>query len=338
MNQFLKSILDGLHTFIPSYGWCVVAFTILVRMCLLPLDYKSRLGMRKMSKLAPKQAALQKKYQKDPEKMQRKLAELYKQERVSPMSGCWPLLVSMPIMIAMFTAMRMMANEQLAQQAFDIILNGEPRLEGFLWVKNLWMPDSPFQSAWPSIESLKLIESREWVNIFETLSKADIAKLSDKLDIALKASSFKGDNLESTLKALTTVLQKNEAWQASNDLHEHLRLNLLIWQPTVRVMWNGLFLLPLMSAVSQYLMTVLNPTNNQPAPTADGQQKPAGGGFMKWFFPLFSLWLCCSYNAAFATYWVTSNLIAMAQNWGINKYLDAKEKKAADAQAQGTVK
>ena len=65
MNQFLKSILDGLHTFIPSYGWCVVAFTILVRMCLLPLDYKSRVGMRKMSKLAPKQAALQKKYQKD---------------------------------------------------------------------------------------------------------------------------------------------------------------------------------------------------------------------------------------------------------------------------------
>ena len=76
MNEFLKSILDGIHVLIPSYGWCVVAFTILVRLCLMPLDYKSRVGMRKMTQLAPKQAALQKKYEKDPEKMQRKLAEL----------------------------------------------------------------------------------------------------------------------------------------------------------------------------------------------------------------------------------------------------------------------
>ena len=88
MNEFLKTILDGIHYVIPSYGWCVVAFTILVRLCLLPLDYKSRVGMRKMSKLAPMQAELQKKYAKDQEKLQRKMSELYKKEGASPMSGC----------------------------------------------------------------------------------------------------------------------------------------------------------------------------------------------------------------------------------------------------------
>ncbi|MBQ8200472.1 MAG: membrane protein insertase YidC, partial [Clostridia bacterium] len=104
MNEFLKSILDGIHMLIPSYGWTIVAFTILVRLCLMPLDYKSRVGMRKMSKLAPKQAELQKKYAKDQEKLQRKLSELYRKENVSPMSSCWPMLLSMPILFAMFGA------------------------------------------------------------------------------------------------------------------------------------------------------------------------------------------------------------------------------------------
>ena len=64
MNDFLKAILDGIHTLIPSYGWSIIAFTLLIKLCLLPLDYKSRVGMRKMSALAPKQAELQKKYRR----------------------------------------------------------------------------------------------------------------------------------------------------------------------------------------------------------------------------------------------------------------------------------
>jgi len=329
MNEFLKSILDGLHTFIPSYGWCVVAFTILVRLCLMPLDYKSRVGMRKMSQLAPKQAALQKKYEKDPEKYQRKLAELYKKEKVSPMSSCWPLLVSMPILLAMFTAMRMMANEQLVQQAFDILLKGEPVLEPFLWIKNLWMPDSPFNAAWPSVDSLRMIESGEWVRMFNQLSPESVALLGEKIGMSLTEASFTGDALKTTIEAISNTMIALPEYAVQTAQRNGWTINLLIAQWTVSTHWNGLFLLPLLSAASQYLMTVLNPTTNaQPAPTKDGQQQPNTGAFMKWFFPIFSLMLCSSYNAAFAAYWVTSNLIAMAQNTLINKYLDHKDQVA----------
>lgn len=406
MNEFLKSILDGLHTFIPSYGWCVVAFTIIIRLCLLPLDYKSRVGMRKMSQLAPKQAALQKKYEKDPEKYQRKVAELYKKERVTPMSGCWPMLISMPILLAMFTAMRMMANEQLAQQVFGILLNGEPQLEPFLWIRNLWMPDSPFNAAWPSADNLRLIEANQWMyavkelnltelvelsgilnanlgavslpdaasiqvltegmsmsgliglNSSELLALAEAAKidvsalaLTDGTAIAVTESSYnammtsiyhafealfstakENNTLSTTIQLIADSMKAMPAYIEHTAVNEGWTINLIITSMTVAKEWNGLFLLPLMSGGSQYLMTVLNPTtpNQTPATDKDGNPKPNTGAFMKWFFPLFSLCLCASYNAAFATYWVTSNLIAMAQTILINKYLDRKEANARE--------
>ena len=331
MNELLKSILDGIYMVVQNYGLAIVVFTILVRLVLMPLDYKSRVGMRKMSKLAPKQAELQKKYEKDPEKMQRKLAELYKKENVSPMSSCWPMLVSMPILFAMFAAMRMMANEQLVQQAFNIILTGDTALEPFLWIKNLWMPDSPFTAAWPNAQSLQLIDSGEWVRMFGKLLPEEVALLSEKVGIALTEASFTGDALKSTITAVTNAMIAVPEYGTQVATLPYMTINLLIAQWTVSANWNGLFLLPVMSAASQYLMTVLNPAQ-QPQPTGNSQQaqqQASTGNFMKWFFPIFSLWLCSSYNAAFALYWVTSNLIAMAQNYGINKYLDHKDKLAA---------
>ena len=59
---------------------------------------------------------------------------------------------------------------------------------------------------------------------------------------------------------------------------------------------------------------------------------------MNWFFPLFSLWLCSSYNGAFALYWVTSNVIAIVQTYAINKYLDKKEQREAEMKREGATR
>lgn len=69
INEFLKTILEWIYGFVGNYGWAVVLFTLLVRLIVMPFDYKSRVGMRKMQKIAPMQAKLQKKYEKDPDKM-----------------------------------------------------------------------------------------------------------------------------------------------------------------------------------------------------------------------------------------------------------------------------
>ena len=327
MNELLKSILDGIYGFIGSYGLSVVLFTLLIKCCLLPLDYKSRKGMRKMSALAPKQAELQKKYGHDQEKLNRKMQELYKKEGASPLAGCWPMLLSMPILFAMYAALRYMANEQLVKQTFDLILTGQTTFEPFLWVKNLWMPDSPFSGVWPNLTALQMVEEKQWLTIFNSLGADQVAELASKLNIAdLSAASFaKGNALNSTINAIVPLLPV--AQESS-----FLRINLLITELVVVDNWNGLFVLPILSAVSQFIMSKLTEAQNPqsaPAANANGQQQPNSGAFMKWFFPLFSLWICASSNAAFALYWVVTNLFSLVTNQLINWKLNADEKKAA---------
>ena len=60
MNEFLKSILDGINMVIGNYGWSIVVFCLLIRLVIFPFDYKSRVSMRKTTKLQPQLNALHK--------------------------------------------------------------------------------------------------------------------------------------------------------------------------------------------------------------------------------------------------------------------------------------
>lgn len=111
MTGIFTSILEWIVGWVGNYGWSVVVFTLMVRLVLMPLDIKSKKSMRAMSKVQPKVQALQKKYAGDKEKLNLKLNELYRKEHVSPMSGCLPMLISLPILWFMFAAMRNLANE-----------------------------------------------------------------------------------------------------------------------------------------------------------------------------------------------------------------------------------
>ena len=156
---------------------------------------------------------------------------------------------------------------------------------------------------------------------------------AEQIGAELTAASFeKGSALTATINAITPLLPvaKESAF---------LRINLLITELVVVDNYNGLFILPILSAVSQFVMTKLTEQKNpQPAPAANGQQQPNSGAFMKWFFPLFSLWICASSNAAFALYWVITNIFSLFTNMAINWKLDHDEKIAAENPAAATVK
>ena len=327
MNEFLKGILDGINTVIGNYGWSIVVFTLLLRIVLFPFDYKSRVSMRKTTKLQPQLAALQKKYANDKEKLNRKMSELYKKEKINPLSSCLPMLLTLPILFAMWTALRIIANEQMVSQVFTILQGQTPTMEGWLWVKNLWMPDSPFAAAWPDLNSLQLIPADIWQNVYNALIVQGVTLPAEI------TYDFAG-NLQGTIQAIYAYMEKMPEYVTATSNVPGWSFNLLLTQVDLKTMYNGFFILPILAAVTQYLMTVLQPTQ----PTGTENQQAAGtGNFMKWFFPLFSLFICSSYNAAFSLYWVMGNIIAAVQNVGINWYLDNKEKREA-AIGEGTVK
>ena len=339
MNEFFASILQGINSLTGNYGWSVVVFTLLIRAILTPLDVKSRVSMRRMNKLQPQVAALQKKYAKDQQKLNLKMQELYRKEKVNPLSSCLPLLLSFPILIVMFNAMRSIANQQMVKQAFDIVQGIQPTLEPWLWIKNIWMPDSPFNATWPDLTRLQQVPMNIWQKVFTDLSATSpdyIANLTSQMGITLE--SFADATVtRATVQTMYDTMVAMPEYASQLATIPGFTFNLLITSVTVFRSFNGLFILPLFSALSQYLMTVLQPTQpQQPAADANGQPQPNTGAFMKWFFPLFSLWICSGYYAAFAIYWMVSNVLAIIQNLVINKVLDSRE--AKEAITEGDVK
>lgn len=328
MNEFLKSILDGINSVVGNYGWTIVVFSLLLRLVIFPFDYKSRVSMRKTTKIQPQMNALQKKYANDKDTLNRKMSELYKKEKINPLSSCLPMLLTMPILFAVWAALRMMANEQMVQQVFDILQGKEPVMESWLWVKNLWMPDSPFSAAWPDLNSLRMVTSDIWQNAYNTLV-ANGANLP-----AAITYDFSDANLQATIQAIYTYMEQMPEYVKATSNLPGWSFNLLIAQLDLKTMYNGFFILPLLAAGTQFLMNAMQPTQA----TGDAnQQAQANSNFMKWFFPLFSLFVCSGYSAVFSLYWVMGNVIAAVQTVGINWYLDRKEKKDATV-GEGTVK
>ena len=335
MNEFLFSILAWINSWVGSWGWSMVVFTVMIRLILTPLDVKSRVSMRKTTKLQPQLAALQKKYANDKDKLNQKTAELYRKEKINPLSSCLPLLLTWPILIAVFAAMRMAANKEMLLQVGQLLNNETPVLENWLWIKNLWMPDSPFSPAYPDLNTLRQIGTAEWVEWFKGFETSGVPALLQGME--LTADSFSGSALQTTVESIYTAMSQNPVYVQGVAVKAGWTFNLLIAQFSLMDMFNGLMILPVLSAVSQVIMTKVM-GGQQAQPQGQDQTAASTGKFMQWFFPLFSLWICFGYSAAFALYWVAGNLVSMAQTYVINKVLDNKEKQAALTAGEGSVK
>ena len=122
MMVFLKGIAAVTH----NYGVAVIALSLIVTITMAPFTLISFRSMKKMQELQPKLEQLKKKYAKDAQKLNKETFALFKEHRVSPISGCLPMLLQMPIFFAMWSAIS------------HII---EIRGQSFLWIKDLSLPD-----------------------------------------------------------------------------------------------------------------------------------------------------------------------------------------------------
>jgi len=91
---------------VPNYGIAIILLTVTVKMALYPLSHKQMKSMLAMQQIQPKVKEIQEKWKnKDPKKMQQMIMELYKEHNVNPAAGCLPLLVQMPILIALYRSL-----------------------------------------------------------------------------------------------------------------------------------------------------------------------------------------------------------------------------------------
>ncbi|MGI6226987.1 MAG: YidC/Oxa1 family membrane protein insertase [Peptococcales bacterium] len=129
----INSVITFLYNFtstigFPSYALAIIFLTILLKIALYPLSVKQMESMKGMQVIQPKVQEIQKKYKNDKEKMNKAIMELYQEHNINPAAGCLPLLVQMPILIGLFTALRDYAFEPAAHAKF-------------FWISNLSQPD-----------------------------------------------------------------------------------------------------------------------------------------------------------------------------------------------------
>lgn len=124
---FLELMIDIFYRFTKNYGIAIILMTIVIKIILHPLTYKSFSSMRRMSALQPKMTEIRERYKNNPQQMNKELSALYRKEKVNPMGGCLPILLQLPIFYALYTLLSGMIGL---------------RNESFLWINDLSLPDT----------------------------------------------------------------------------------------------------------------------------------------------------------------------------------------------------
>lgn len=119
--------LNFFHGLVPSYGVAIILVTIALKIVFWPIQAKSIQSMKAMQKFQPLMNKLREKFKDDPQKLNAEMMKLYKEHKINPFSGCLPMLVQLPVLIAFY---RVLLNA--------IALRGAP----FLWIHDLSQPDT----------------------------------------------------------------------------------------------------------------------------------------------------------------------------------------------------
>ncbi len=143
ISLLLLRIFKWLYQLIPNYGVAIILITLLTKVILLPFTQKSFTHMRAMQAIQPKITALREKHKDNPQELNKHMMRLYREHKVNPLGGCFPMLLQMPIFFALFG---------LLYTSIDL------RGAGFIWwIKDLSLPDTVGHLAGFPINILPLL-------------------------------------------------------------------------------------------------------------------------------------------------------------------------------------
>ncbi|OGV34544.1 MAG: membrane protein insertase YidC [Legionellales bacterium RIFCSPHIGHO2_12_FULL_35_11] len=127
ISQILFSVMKSIYSVVGNWGWAIVLVTVMIKLAFYRLSAKSYKSMAGMRKLQPKLQALKDRYGDDKAKMSQATMELYRQEKVNPLGGCLPILIQIPVFIALY---------------WVLVESVELRQAGFIfWINDLASPD-----------------------------------------------------------------------------------------------------------------------------------------------------------------------------------------------------
>ena len=304
----LGYVMDILFRFTSRFcvfnvGLCIILFTIVMKTLMIPLTIKQQKTTKLMSVMNPEIQAIQKKYKgkSDQESMQRQNVEIqavYEKYGTSMTGGCLPLLIQMPILLALYRVIyNIPAYVPSVRVYFDNVV-------------------TPLMGQADYAQKLQ-----EITNIATAcggkLDKFDFTNANRLVDMLYKFSTSQWGELQALFPAISDVIGQNAA--VVERMNTFLGLNMAEapgWVPSFA------WIIPVLAAVSQWFSTKLM-SGNQPSTSADAENPMAQSmKTMTTTMPLFSAFICITMPAGLGIYWIATSVVTIIQQLIVNAYMD----------------
>ena len=287
----LGFIIENIYNFVQNYGLAIILFTVVVKLILLPLNIKSQKAMRKQQKIQPIITKLQEKYKNDQEKLQREMMKVYKENNVSMMGGCLPMLIQMPILIGLYQVIQRPINFlagvtewtadklEIVSAIRDKVAASYPELVGNLGsmdVENLVKTGQIQISKWCTV----LGEQLDWSFNFNFLG----------LDISNAPSAALSKIMVGDFSDLSIIL---------------------------------LILIPAFAILTTWLSTKITQMQSG-KPAAANEQSSQMMSSMNIMMPVMTGFFTFTLPSGMGLYWIISNVVQMVQQIALNYYFEKK--------------
>ena len=317
----LGFILNLFYKIIGNYGFAIILFTIFIKLALFPLDLKQRRSMARTQKLQPLLMEVQKKYGNDKEKLNQETMKLYQKYNISPASGCLPMLIQFPIIIALYWVIKKPIFYMMGVNSADI-----------------WRIAEAF-NAWAGANADKIPEA---ISLPVTYGKGmGNANTFGMYEIQISQMLYKYPEIlnHPAITSWDKVITPINFSFLGMDLSEVPSIKAFFGMfignfsnitQSVALLW----IIPVMSGLSSWLASrVTNPTptekpkkgvilsEDEKAQMKTGNSTNDTMRTMTMIMPLFSAWFAFTLPAAVGLYWTVSNLIQILNHVLVKKYM-----------------
>lgn len=290
--NFLFLFVDRIG--IPNIGLCVILFTIIVRLIMMPLTIKQQKFSKLSNMMNPEIQAIQAKYKdkKDNESMMKMNAEtkaVYEKYGTSPTGGCLVMLIQLPIMFALYRVIY--------------------KIPGYV---------SSISSICKKIYE-KIIDVSNWATILEDNGINSLSNLGDEPEKFIdKIYTFSND----TWAKITSIGDFSSVAEESDKLQHITNFFGINLTQAPGWKWSLALLIPLLAGLTQWLSSKLMENKNT---TSNDSQQPGMAGSMKvmnTIMPIMSAFFCVTFPACIGVYWITSSVVQIIQQIIINNKMN----------------
>ena len=285
-----------------NVGLCIILFTIVMKMLMLPLTIKQQKSTKLMAVMNPEIQAIQAKYKgkKDNESMQRQNVEIqavYEKYGTSMTGGCLPLLIQMPILFALYRVIyNIPAYVSSVRVYFDNVVTALMGQAGY-------------------VDALMGITDISKATAGVAIEKYDFANADKLIDLLYKFTTAQWAELEAALPSISGIISENAA--VIEEMNTFLGLNMAEapgWIPSIA------WIIPILAALTQWISTKLmqgqQPKMDPDNPTAQSMQ------MMTTTMPLFSAFICVTMPCGLGIYWIATSVVQVIQQIFVNAYME----------------